>query len=112
MVFLIICHLDLRIFFKALTKSEPYSEKYTKHRNFLSLYDLRPALLLNSYLAPNSTLIGEVVVGNHTAIWHNCVIRGDLNSVIIGNMTSIGDNTVIHTAGSLPNGLPASVSIG
>lgn len=63
-------------------------------------------------MAPNSTLIGEVVVGNDTSIWNNCVIRGDLNSVLIGNLTSIGDNTIIHTAGSLPNGLPASVSIG
>lgn len=63
-------------------------------------------------MAPNSTLIGEVVVGNDTSIWNNCVIRGDLNSVLIGNLTSIGDNTIIHTAGSLPNGLPASVTIG
>ncbi len=40
------------------------------------------------------------------------VVRGDLNSVRIGNLCSIGDHTVIHTAGSLPNGLPASVEIG
>jgi carbonic anhydrase/acetyltransferase-like protein (isoleucine patch superfamily) len=30
----------------------------------------------------------------------------------IGNNTSVGDNTVIHTAGSLPTGIPASVNIG
>ena len=30
----------------------------------------------------------------------------------IGNETSIGDNTVIITAGSLPTGIPASVTIG
>lgn len=63
-------------------------------------------------MAPNSTLIGEVVVGNESSVWHNVVIRGDLNSVWVGNMTSIGDNTIIHTAGSLPNGMPASVTIG
>jgi carbonic anhydrase/acetyltransferase-like protein (isoleucine patch superfamily) len=30
----------------------------------------------------------------------------------IGTFTSIGDNTVIHTASSLPTGLPAAVDIG
>ena len=68
--------------------------------------------MLNAYLSPNSSLIGEVVIGNETSIWNNVVIRGDLNSVRIGNTCSIGDNSVIHTAGSLPNGLPASVTIG
>ena len=39
-------------------------------------------------------------------------MRGDINAIRIGNTTSIGDNSVIHTAGSLPTGIPASVNIG
>ena len=97
---------------QGLAKREVFNEKYSKHRNFVSIYDLTPALLLNSYLAPSSSLIGEVVVGQETSIWNNVVIRGDLNGVFIGNLSSIGDHSMIHTAGSLPNGMPAAVFIG
>lgn len=93
-------------------KREVFNEKYSKHRNFVPIYDLAPTLLINSYLAPNSSIVGEVVVGQECSIWHNVVIRGDLNGVFIGNQTAIGDHSVIHTAGSLPNGMPASVFIG
>ena len=39
-------------------------------------------------------------------------MRGDVNRVEVGMFTSIGDNTVIHTAASLPTGMPARVFIG
>jgi gamma-carbonic anhydrase len=63
-------------------------------------------------VAPNATVIGEVSVGNETSIWYGAVLRGDINAIRIGNNSIIGDNTVIHTAGSLPTGIPASVNIG
>jgi len=78
----------------------------------MPLYDLSPEIYTNTYIAPNCTIIGEVVIGSETNIWYGVVIRGDINAVRIGNNTSIGDNTVIHTAGSLPTGIPASVNVG
>jgi gamma-carbonic anhydrase len=56
--------------------------------------------------------VGEVSVSDFVSIWHNVVIRGDINVVRILTMTSIGDRTVIHTANSLPTGIPAVVHIG
>ena len=46
-----------------------------------------------------------------SSLWYNSVVRGDINQVDIGGFTSIGDNTVIHTAASLPTGMPAKVTI-
>ena len=66
----------------------------------------------HSFIAPNSTLVGEVYILENCAIWYNVVIRGDINQVLIASHTSVGDNTVIHTASSLPTGIPASVFIG
>ena len=45
-------------------------------------------------------------------IYHNVVIRGDLNAIRIHPYTSIGDRSVIHAAVSTPTGLSASTSIG
>jgi len=67
---------------------------------------------LNTFVAPNATIVGEVMIGMECSIWYGAVIRGDINAVDIGNATSIGENTVIHTAGYLPNGMPARVQIG
>jgi len=43
---------------------------------------------------------------------YGTIIRGDVNSVRIGSFTSIAENCVVHTAGNLPTGIPASVNIG
>eukprot|EP00331_Platyophrya_macrostoma_P012353 CAMPEP_0176425650 /NCGR_PEP_ID=MMETSP0127-20121128/11502_1 /TAXON_ID=938130 /ORGANISM="Platyophrya macrostoma, Strain WH" /LENGTH=254 /DNA_ID=CAMNT_0017806825 /DNA_START=95 /DNA_END=859 /DNA_ORIENTATION=+ len=93
-------------------KDFKFSERISKHRNIVSLYDLSPCIMLDCYIAPNATVIGEVVIEEGTSIWYGAVIRGDINKVNIGKYCSIGDNTVIHTAGSLPTGIPASVNIG
>jgi len=95
-----------------LTKDIAYLEPLSRHRNLMALYDLSPMILLDTYIAPNATVVGEVLVGNESSVWYGAVLRGDMNAIRVGNNTSIGDNTVIHTAASLPTGIPASVNIG
>ncbi|UIR55748.1 gamma carbonic anhydrase family protein [Sphingobacterium sp. SRCM116780] len=48
------------------------------------------------FLAPNSTLVGDVELGEHCSVWFNAVIRGDVNFIRIGNYTNIQDGVVIH----------------
>lgn len=50
----------------------------------------------NLYLAPNATIVGDVVMGDDCSIWFNAVIRGDVNSIRIGNKVNIQDNAVLH----------------
>ena len=56
------------------------AEEETKHRMKLSLYDLTP-YIENSWIAPNSTVIGEVILKRYASVWYNSVIRGDINKV-------------------------------
>jgi carbonic anhydrase/acetyltransferase-like protein (isoleucine patch superfamily) len=49
----------------------------------------------NCFLADNSTIVGDVVVGDHCSFWFNSVI-GDVNSIRIGNKVNIQDGTVLH----------------
>ena len=71
-------------------------------------------------------IVGEVLIKRWASVWYNSVVRGDVNRVEyrktprslyillyrIMNFSSIGDNTVIHTAASLPTGMSAKVYIG
>jgi hypothetical protein len=70
------------------------AKEESTHRMKLPLYDLEPKLE-NCWVAPNSTVIGEVRIRRWSSVWYDCVIRGDINRVDIHNFTSIGDNTVI-----------------
>lgn len=50
----------------------------------------------NCFLAPNCTVVGDVVMGDECTVWFNAVVRGDVNSIRVGNRTNIQDGAVIH----------------
>ena len=50
----------------------------------------------NCFIAPNATIVGDVVMGNQCTIWFNTVVRGDVNSIRMGNKVNIQDGAVIH----------------
>ena len=49
-----------------------------------------------SYIAPNATVVGDVVLGEHVNIWYGAVLRGDNGTITVGEGTNIQDNAVIH----------------
>jgi carbonic anhydrase/acetyltransferase-like protein (isoleucine patch superfamily) len=50
----------------------------------------------NCWFAENSTIVGDVTMGDNCTIWFNAVVRGDVNSIIIGHNSNIQDGAVIH----------------
>ena len=50
----------------------------------------------NCFIAPNATIVGDVVMGNNCSIWFNAVVRGDVNYIRIGNTVNIQDGACIH----------------
>jgi carbonic anhydrase/acetyltransferase-like protein (isoleucine patch superfamily) len=50
----------------------------------------------NCFVAPNATIVGDVVMGDECSIWFNAVLRGDVNSIRIGNRVNIQDGAVVH----------------
>jgi carbonic anhydrase/acetyltransferase-like protein (isoleucine patch superfamily) len=48
------------------------------------------------FIAPNATIVGDVIMGNECSVWFNAVIRGDVNSIRIGNKVNVQDGAVIH----------------
>lgn len=48
------------------------------------------------FLAPNATVVGDVVTGDECSIWFCAVVRGDVNSIRMGNRVNVQDGAVIH----------------
>lgn len=55
-----------------------------------------PQIPESCFLAPNATVVGDVVMGEECSVWFNAVIRGDVNSIRIGNKVNIQDGACIH----------------
>lgn len=50
----------------------------------------------NCFIAPNATIVGDVVAGDDCSFWFNAVVRGDVNSIRMGNKVNVQDGAVIH----------------
>ncbi len=62
----------------------------------LPVKGILPQFGKNCFLAENSTVVGDVIMGDDCSIWFNTVIRGDVNSIRIGNKVNIQDGAVLH----------------
>lgn len=76
------------------------------------LADLTPSLNESNFVAPNATLIGDVVLGEHASIWFNVVIRADLATISIGENTNIQDGSILHVDANYPMNIGRNVTVG
>jgi carbonic anhydrase/acetyltransferase-like protein (isoleucine patch superfamily) len=49
-----------------------------------------------AFVAPNATVIGDVVLGPRSSVWYGCVLRGDINRIEIGEGANVQDGTIVH----------------
>jgi len=56
----------------------------------------QPQFGKNVFIAPNATIVGDVVMGDDCSVWFNTVVRGDVNFIRIGNKVNIQDGACIH----------------
>lgn len=57
-----------------------------------------PTVPLSAFVFHGAQLIGSVTLGEGVSIWHNCVLRGDVNHIVVGDRSNIQDGTVIHVS--------------
>jgi len=62
----------------------------------LPVNGVEPSLGKNTFVAPNATIVGDVICGEDCSFWFNAVVRGDVNSIRLGNKVNIQDGAVIH----------------
>ncbi len=72
-----------------------------------------PQFGANCFVAPNATIVGDVIMGDECSIWFNAVIRGDVNYIKMGHKVNIQDGAIIHcTFEKNPTIIGNNVSIG
>lgn len=62
----------------------------------LPVKGIHPQIPESCFIAPNATIVGDVVMGDECSIWFNAVVRGDVNSIRMGNKVNIQDGACIH----------------
>ena len=61
-----------------------------------SVRGFSPQVPASCFLAENSVVVGEVVLGERCTIWYNAILRGDVNFIRVGDDTNIQDGAVVH----------------
>lgn len=62
----------------------------------LPVEDKFPKFGNNCFIAPNATIVGDVIMGDDCSIWFNAVVRGDVNFIVMGNKVNVQDGACIH----------------
>ena len=71
-----------------------------------------PTLGQDVYLAQGAVVLGDVTLGDHSSVWYNAVLRGDIHRIVIGHHTNIQDNAVVHLADDFPCVIGDWVTVG
>lgn len=48
------------------------------------------------FLAPNATIIGDVVLDDESSVWFGAVLRGDIGAIRVGARTNVQDGACLH----------------
>jgi carbonic anhydrase/acetyltransferase-like protein (isoleucine patch superfamily) len=72
-----------------------------------------PQLGQGVFLADGAQVVGDVEIGDHSSIWFNSVVRGDVEKIRIGARTNVQDLSMIHvSSGRWGTTIGSDVTIG
>jgi len=72
----------------------------------------KPVIGERVFIAPGASVIGEVELADDVSIFHNAVLRGDINSIKIGKGTNIQDNSTVHLSSNKGVVIGEGVTVG
>jgi carbonic anhydrase/acetyltransferase-like protein (isoleucine patch superfamily) len=55
-----------------------------------------PQVPASCYVDLSAQLIGDVALGEHSSVWMNAVLRGDVHSIRVGSHSNVQDCAVLH----------------
>src|ERR1700682_1304072 len=76
------------------------------------LGDVSPTIAASAYVAPSASIIGRVVLEDHSSVWFGATLRGDNETISIGVDSNVQDGAVLHTDPGFPLMVGARVSVG
>ena len=76
------------------------------------LGDVSPTLAASAYVAPNASIIGNVVLADNSSVWFGAILRGDNETISIGVSSNVQDGAALHTDPGFALRVGANVSVG
>ncbi len=64
------------------------------------------------FIAPNATVLGDVVLEDNVSVWFGAVLRADNDNITVGRGSNIQDNSVIHVDPGKPVKIGEEVIVG
>ena len=55
-----------------------------------------PKIPASCYIDLSAQILGDVELGEHSSVWMNAVLRGDVNSIRVGSNSNVQDCAVLH----------------
>ena len=55
-----------------------------------------PKIPASCYVDQSAQVIGDVTLGDHSSVWMNAVLRGDVHSIRLGANSNVQDCAVLH----------------
>ena len=55
-----------------------------------------PKIPASCYVDQSAQVLGDVTLGEHSSVWMNAVLRGDVHSIRVGANTNVQDCAVLH----------------
>jgi carbonic anhydrase/acetyltransferase-like protein (isoleucine patch superfamily) len=86
-----------------------------KNGGGMALYklgDLSPRVAASAYVAPNATVVGNIVLAEDSSVWFGATLRGDNEAISIGGGSNVQDGAVLHTDPGFPLTLGVHASVG
>jgi carbonic anhydrase/acetyltransferase-like protein (isoleucine patch superfamily) len=74
--------------------------------------DQKPQVDPSAYIASGAVVLGAVSLAKHSSIWHQAVLRADINRIDIGEGSNIQDGTIVHLADDYGVSVGAYVTVG
>jgi carbonic anhydrase/acetyltransferase-like protein (isoleucine patch superfamily) len=62
---------------------------------------IHPQIAPNCFIEASAQIIGDVTIGEHSSVWFNSVVRGDVQKIVIGHHSNIQDLCMIHVTRDL-----------
>ncbi len=78
-----------------------------------ALNALKPTLIGSGhFIAPNATVVGNVIMHPNSSVWFGVVARGDNDPITIGEGSNVQDLSVLHTDVGVPLSIGKNCVIG
>ncbi|MDX3574498.1 gamma carbonic anhydrase family protein [Streptomyces sp. ID05-47C] len=65
-----------------------------------------------AFVAPTSSVIGDVTLAAGASVWYGAVLRGDVERISVGARSNIQDNCTLHADPGFPVTIGERVSVG